>query len=404
MSFLKKEQIINSLDIGTSFIRLITAKRREDKKLQIIGVGQTASNGLRKGVVIDIEETVRAINIAKDITERTTGIPIEKAYVNLSGSHISAHSSKGTIAVSRADGEVSKEDVERAISAAQAISLPSNREILQVIPRTFSIDGQNNIKYPVGMNGVRLEVDVLILEVSTPILKNLTKCVNQAGINILKFILSPLAASQAVLSKRQKELGVVLVDLGAGTTSIAVFEEGNILHLSVLPIGGAYITNDLAIGLKTSIDVAERVKLEYAKKDQIDLSKISMEEEGIILKEKIDNIIDARLSEIFTMVNKELKKIDRQKLLPAGVVLVGGGSKMANIIEMAKEYLALPVKIGSPTDFKSVADEVLDPRFATAVGLILYGLEHEESDNKTRFGNRHNFFNRLIKILRNLLP
>jgi len=199
-------------------------------------------------------------------------------------------------------------------------------------------------------------------------------------------------------------LGVVLVDLGAGTTSIAVFEEGNILHLSVLPICGAYITNDLAIGLKTSIDVAERVKLEYAKKDQIDLSKISMEEEGIILKEKIDNIIDARLSEIFTMVNKELKKIDRQKLLPAGVVLVGGGAKMANIIEMAKEYLALPVKIGSPTDFKSVADEVLDPRFATAVGLILYGLEHEESDNKTRFGNRHNFFNRLIKILRNLLP
>lgn len=404
MSFLKKEQIINSLDIGTSFIRLITAKLGEDKKLQIIGVGQTASNGLRKGVVIDIEETVKAINVAKDITERATGIPIENAYVNLSGNHISANPSKGTVAVSRANGEVSKEDVERAINAAQAISLPLNREIIQVIPRIFSIDGQNNIKYPIGMNGVRLEVDVLILEASTPILKNLTKCVNQAGINILKFIPSPLAASQSILNKRQKELGAVLIDLGAGTTSLAVFEEGNILHLSVLPIGGAYITNDLAIGLKTSIDVAERVKLEHARKDQIDLSKISSEEEGIVSKERIDNIIEARLSEIFIMVNKELKKIDRQKLLPAGVVLVGGGAKMANIIEIAKEYLALPVKIGCISDLKSVADEVLDPRFATAVGLILYGLEHEESDNKTCFGNTHNFSNRLIKILRHLLP
>jgi len=401
MSFLKKEQIINSLDIGTSFIRLITAKAGEDKKLQIIGMSQTTSNGLRKGVVIDIEETVKAINAAKDIVERATGIPVENAYVNLSGSHISAHPSKGTVAVSRADGEVSKEDVERAINAAQAISLPLNREILQVIPRTFSIDGQNNIKYPVGMNGVRLEVDVLIVEVSTPILKNLTKCVNQAGINILKFIPSPLAASQSILNKRQKELGAILIDLGAGTTSLAVFEEGNILHLSVLPIGNAYITNDLAIGLKTSIDVAERVKLEYAKKDQIDLSKISSEEEGIVSKEKIDHIIEARLSEIFTMVNKELKKIDRQKLLPAGVVLVGGGAKMANIIEMAKEYLALPVKIGClQSDLKSVADEVSDPRFATAVGLILYGLEHEESDKKTHFG----LINKSIKILRNLLP
>lgn len=404
MSFLKKEQIINSLDIGTSFIRVLTAKLGEDTKLQIIGVGQAMSNGLRKGVVIDIEETVKAINFAKDAAERASGIPIENAYVNLSGSHISANPSKGTVAVSRADGEVSKEDVERAINAAQAISLPLNREILQVIPRTFSIDGQSNIKYPVGMNGVRLEVDVLILEVSTPILKNLTKCVNQAGINILKFIPSPLAASQSILNKRQKELGAVLVDLGAGTTSLAVFEEGNILHLNVLPIGGAYITNDLAIGLKTSIDVAERVKLEYARKDQIDLSKISSEEEGIVSKEKIDNIIEARLSEIFTMVNKELKKIDRQKLLPAGVVLVGGGAKMANIIEMAKEYLALPVKIGCLPDLKSVTDEVLDPCFATAIGLILYGLDQEKTDKKTYFTGTHKLTNKFKKYLRAFLP
>lgn len=404
MSFLKKEQIINGLDIGTSALRLVTAKYNEDKKLQIIGVGKTISSGLRKGVVIDIEETVKAINIAKDAAERASGIPIENAYVNLSGSHISAHSSKGTVAVSRADCEVSKEDVERAIDAAQAISMPLNREILKVMPRTFSIDGQNNIKYPIGMNGVRLEADTLILEASTAIIKNLTKCVSQANIDILDLVPSPLAASQSVLSKRQKELGVILIDIGAGTTSIAVFEEGNILHLAVLPIGGAYITNDLAIGLKTSIDVAEKVKLEHNQKDQIDLSKISDEEEGIVSKEKIENIIEARLSEIFAMINKELKKINRQKLLPAGAVLVGGGAKITNIIEKAKEYLALPVQIGCPADLKTVADEVLDPRFAVSIGLILYGLEQEKTDKKVYFAGTHKLTNKFKKYLRAFLP
>ncbi|MFH1392500.1 MAG: cell division protein FtsA [bacterium] len=399
MSFLKKEQIINSLDIGTSVIRLISAKHDEDKKLQIIGVGKAISSGLRKGVVIDIDETIKAIGAAKDAAERASGVPIESAYVNLSGGHITANPSRGTVAVSRADGEVSKEDVGRVINAAQAISLPLNREILRVIPQTFSIDGQNNIKYPVGMNGVRLEVDTLILEASTPIIKNLTKCIHQAGIDILELVPSPLAASYSVLNKRQKELGVVLVDLGAGTTSVAVFEEGNILHLSVLPVGGAYITNDLAIGLKTSIDVAEKVKLEYFKKDQIDLSKISDEEEGIVSKEKIHNIIEARLSEIFALINKELKKIDRQRLLPAGVVLVGGGAKMADIVEEAKEYLSLPAQIGHLPRLKSVADEILDPCFATAIGLILYGLENGKSDKKS-----NNLINKLKKCLQAFLP
>lgn len=403
MSFFKKAQIINGLDIGTSLVRLITAKADKDKELQIIGLGQAASNGLRKGTVIDIEETIKAISAAKDIAERASGVPIENAYVNLSGSHINARPSRGTVAVSRADGEVSKEDVERVINAAQTISLPLNREILKVIPQTFSIDGQNNIKYPVGMNGVRLELDALILEASTPIIKNLTKCINQAGIKIIDFVPSPLAASQAVLSKRQKELGVILIDLGAGTTSLVVFEEGNILHLAILPIGGAYITNDLAIGLKTSIDVAEKVKLEYTKKDQIDLSKISDEEEGVVSKEKINDIIEARVSEIFALVNKELKKINRQKLLPAGAVLTGGGAKMANIIEKAKEYLSLPARIGQPTDLKGIADEVLDPTFATAVGLLLSGLEQEGSD-KEKTSVLSNLSNKLKKYLRNFLP
>lgn len=405
MNFLKKEQIINALDIGTSSVRIVSAKQGQDSnKLQIIGVGYAQTSGLRKGVVVDIDETAGAIAIAKEMAERASGVPIESVYTTLEGSHIIAQQSRGTIAVSRADGEVSEEDVKRAIDASQAISMPLNREILQVISKTFAIDGQNHIKYPVGMNGVRLEVDVLILEASSPIIKNLTKCVAQAGIDILELVPAPLAASYSVLTKKQKELGVVLIDIGAGTTGLSVFEEGDILHLAILPIGGAHITNDIAIGLKTSVDVAEKIKLEYYKKDQIDLSKISEDEDGIYSKEKIDSIVRARLAEIFNMIEKELRKIDRQKLLPSGAVLVGGGAKMHNIIETAKEYLELPVQIGLPNNLEGVTEQVLDPGFATVIGLVLYAFSQDTKNTANYLPNLNQTTNKVKKWLRTFLP
>ncbi len=375
---MSKKQISVGLDVGTSNVRVIVAKYNErDDKPQIIGVGQAFSSGMRRGAVVDIEEVVKSIRQAVKQAEQTSGVPIEHVLVSVGDCQITSRPSKGVIAVSRADGEISKEDIRRVIEASRAISLPPNREIIHVIPRSFTIDGQEMIKDPEGMNGVRLEVDTLLIEGSIPFIKNLTKCINLAGLDIDDLVVSPIAASQAVLTKRQKELGVLALDIGGGTVGLTVFEEGNIIHSQVLPIGASHITNDIAIGLKTSIDVAERVKLEYGsvlpneinKKEVVDLSKLEGEE-GMVPRRHIAEIIEARMSEILDLVNKELKKIDRQALLPGGIVLVGGGAKTPGLIDLTKKTLALPVQIGFPTEIEGLVDKVDDPSFATAVGLI----------------------------------
>ncbi|MEK7067808.1 MAG: cell division protein FtsA, partial [Patescibacteria group bacterium] len=245
-----KEKIIVGLDVGTCNIRAAVAMAKDNAAPQILGVGKVVSLGLRKGVVVDIEETVKGIKEALRLAERISGYEIDRVFVSVGGSHISCKMSKGVIAVSRADGEISQEDKERAINAASAISLQPNREILHVLPRRFTVDNQDSIKDPVGMSGVRLETDALIVEGSMPFIKNLIKCVHDAGVDEAGLLLSPLADSRAVLTKRQKELGVLLLDLGGGTTGLAVFEEGDILHCQILPVGSMHITNDLAIGLR----------------------------------------------------------------------------------------------------------------------------------------------------------
>jgi len=379
-----KEHIIVGLDVGTCYVRTVVAKVKDGQlKPQIVGIGQAVSTGLRRGVVVDIEETIKSINQSVQEAKRASGLPIEKVYVSISGSHISSKFSKGVVAVSRADGEVSEEDVARAINAASAISLSPNREIIHVIPRSFSVDNQTQIKDPVGMNGVRLEVETLIIEGATPFVKNLTKCVSDAGLELEELIVAPLAASRSALAKRQKELGVLILDLGGGTVGMTVFEEGDIIHNYILPIGSAHITNDIAIGLRSSIDLAEKIKLEYgvslatevSKKDNIDLAKLSLEDKGIIPRIELAEIIEARLCEVLDLANKELRKIDRQGLLPAGVILVGGGAKMPGLVDLTKEKLRLPAQIGFPLDFDGVIEEVDDPSFATAVGLVLYGMD-----------------------------
>jgi cell division protein FtsA len=387
-----KETIIVGLDVGTCYIRTVVAKARADQvKPQIIGVGQVPSFGLRRGVVVDVEEVVKNISQSIQEAERSSGLSIESAYISLGGNHITTKVSKGVVAVSRADSEVSQEDVERAINAASTISISQNREILHVIPRNFLVDNQGGIKDPVGMSGVRLEVDALIIEGATPFVKNLTKCIAEAGLEVEGLVLAPLAASRAALTKRQKELGVLVLDLGGGTAGLTVFEEGDIIHSCILPIGSSHITNDIAIGLRSSIDLAEKVKLEYGsalaseinKKDIIDLSKLGLEEKGTIPRIEVAEIIEARLSEIFELVNKELKKIDRQGLLPAGVVLLGGGAKMPGLVDLAKEELKLPAQVGFPLELEGIVDEVDDPAFATAVGLVLWGM-----DKRVKAGGR----------------
>ena len=388
-----KENIIVGLDVGTCFIRTLVARLKSDgSRPQIIGVGQAPSYGLRRGVVVDIEETIKNISQSIQEAERTSGISIERVIVGISGNHIVSRPSKGVVAVSRADSEVSKEDVERAINAASAISISQNREIFHVIPRNFLVDSQDRIKDPVGMNGVRLEVDALLIEGTAPYIKNLTKCISEVGLEMEELVLAPLAASRAGLNKRQKELGVLALDLGGGTAGLTVFEEGEFVYSSVLPVGSSHITNDIAIGLRGSIDLAEKVKLEYGsslsseinKKDTIDLSKFGLEEKGIVSRLEVTKIIEARLNEILELTNKELKKIDRQGLLPAGIVLLGGGAKMPGLVDLTKKELKLPVQIGFPLELEGISDEIDDPSFATVVGLILWAVDKRNKNGGRR--------------------
>jgi len=377
--------IIVGIDIGSSSVRTVIAQVfPEEEKPRIIGVGFANSTGVRKGVITDLEEATKSINESVEQAERTSGVAVNQAIVSIGGNHITSQNSKGVIAVGRADGEVTEDDVARVINAAQAISIPANKEIIHIIPENYSLDDNKNIKDPLGMNGVRLEVDAMIVEGSTPFIKNLTKCFDQAGIAVSDFVLAPLAAAKATLTKRQKELGVVLVDIGGGTTSIAVFEENDLLHTTILPIGGNHITNDIAIGLRTSVDVAEKVKLEYgnalpreiSKKEEINLAEIDANEEGIVSRYHVAEIIEARLEEILTLVNKELKLIGREKLLPAGVVLTGGTAKLPGAVDLAKNILGLPAQTGFPAQLGGLIDKVDEPTFVTVVGLLLWGLEN----------------------------
>ncbi len=391
---MSKGDIIIGVDVGSSNVRTIIAQVfPEEENPRIIGVGVSPSFGIRKGAVVDLDEATRSICESVEKAELNSGKKVSHAIVSLGGSHISSQDSKGVVAVGRADGEVVDDDVTRVINAAQAISIPANKEIIHVIPRNYSLDDQKDIKDPLGMNGVRLEVDAMIVEGSSPFIKNLSKCLEQSGIDLDDFILSPLAAAKATLTKRQKELGVVLIDIGGGTTSVIVFEENELLHTVVLPIGGSHITNDIAIGLRTSIDVAEKVKLEFgsalpkeiSKKEDINLSEIESNEEGIVSRQHVAEIIEARLEEIFSMVNKELKSIGREKLLPAGVVLTGGTAKIPGAVDLAKDILALPAQTGFPVQLGGLVDKVDDPSFVTSVGLILWGLESASFSRKVSF-------------------
>lgn len=411
-----KDEVVIGLDIGSSKIRTLVARviSEEDIKPHIIGVGEVPANGVRRGVIVDVEEATSSISNSLEKAERTSGVSISHAYVSVGGAHVISETSKGVIAVARADNEITEDDISRVIDAASAISIPMNHEILHVIPKDFIVDGQEGVKDPVGMNGVRLEVEAVILEGSSSYIKNLTKCVSRAGLEIDDLIVSPLAVSQAVLTKRQKELGVVAVDIGGGTTGLVVFEEGEIIHAAVLPIGAEYITNDLAIGLRTSIETAEKVKLQYGcaraadvdRKEEIDLSSIDENEEGKVSKKHIAEIIEARLGEIFSMVDKELKKVDRSGKLPAGVVLTGGGAKLPRIADLAKDELKLPSKIGHPQDLTGVVENLDDPAYATAVGLIQWGIKHlsEKGFKATTSFSISDTAGRIKKWLKNFLP
>ena len=365
------------LDIGTSMVRCVVGMidQNDQSKLSIIGHGSAPNVGMRKGVVVHVDDVAEAIVQAITEAERFSGIQIHAATVNINGSHVSGMNSQGVIAISAANREITVEDRFRVEEAASIIQLPPNREIVQIFPKNYRLDGQENIKDPVGMHGVRLEVDTHIVTAATPSLRNLDLALAKAQVMSYHHTVSGLAAAEAVLNRQQKEAGTVLLDIGSGTTNLVVVEDGEIQHVAVLPIGGGHITNDLAIGLKTDLDIAEEVKIRFAKlsgpnsKNSVKITNNG--QEHAFKMSDIELITEARVDELLDYVNMELEKIQRSRKLPGGVVIVGGTAKLPGLAEFTKERLQLAARIGKLQSISGLIDKVADPSYHTAVGLML---------------------------------
>ena len=371
-----KERIVAGLDIGSSKITTIIATLGTEGKVSVIGVSSVPSKGIKKGVVVDIDEAVEAIAASLESAERMAGYAVSSAYVLVNGTHISSLNSHGVVAVAHQEGEISPSDVARVTEAAQAISIPSSREIIHVIPRGFIVDSQDGIRDPVGMSGIRLEVETNIISGATTVMRNLVKCVQQVGVDVEDLVFGGIAASQAVMTDTEKELGAVLVDIGGGTTNVLVFEDGSPAYASVLPIGGQNITNDLAIGLRTSLEGAEKIKEKLQAlpegETQLDVSELGLETETLPLK-KLDEIIEARLQEIFSLVALEIKKSGFSGKLPAGLIVCGGAAETTGVANAAKKVLKMPVRIGEPKGASGLIEEVSGPAYAASIGLLLHG-------------------------------
>lgn len=365
------------LDIGTSMVRCVvgTVDPVENSKPAVIGHGSAPNLGMRKGVVVHIDDVVAAVLQAITEAERLSGVHIQNATVNVNGAHVQGINSKGVIAISSPNREITNDDRYRVEEAATIVQLPANREIIQVFAKNYRLDGQDNIKDPVGMHGVRLEVDTHIVTAASPSLKGLGMVLERAHINPLHYSVSSLAAAEALLSRQQKESGTLLLDIGAGTTNVVVIEDGEIQHVAVIPVGGINITNDLAIGLKTDLDIAEAVKLQHASLKEPkagSIHSVSVHNQDYkFLAEDVHMIVEARVEELFELIDKELLKIGRARKLPGGVVLTGGSAKIPGLDDYSKHKLQLASRVGNLQTLGGLVDTVTDPAYATAVGLML---------------------------------
>ncbi len=417
---MSKDRIITGLDIGSSKITTIIATLGQESRVQVIGVSTVPSKGIKKGAVVDIDEAVEAIAASLESAERMAGYAVSSVYCLVDGTHISSLNSRGVVAVAHQEGEISPADVLRVTEAAQAISIPSSREIVHVLPRGFIVDSQDGIRDPVGMSGVRLEVETNIISGATAVMRNLVKCVQQVGVDVEDLVFGGVAASQAVLTDTERELGAVLVDIGGGTTDILVFEDGSTAYATVLPIGGQNITNDLAIGLRTSLEDAEKIKekLQQAvggeKEDlpagrqepQLDISDLNLETKTLS-KKVLNEIIKARLQEIFSLVVLEIKKSGFAGKLPAGIILCGGAAETAGIVEIARQVSKMPVRVGQPQGASGLIEEVSGPAYAASIGLLLYGSrlqpERRVSLSAAR-GRVGDLISRMVNWVKSFLP
>ena len=388
----KNQRTVVGLDIGTSKICCLVAELREGGIADVIGIGSSPSRGLRKGVVVNLEATVEAIKTAVEEAERMSGHPIERAHVGIAGGHIRSFNSRGVIAISGRDREVTRDDVQRVVEAARAVSIPQDREMLHTLPQEFVIDSEEEVRHPEGMTGARLEALVHIVTASVTSVQNIVNCVNKAGILVADTVLEQLAASESVLTPDERELGVALVDIGGGTTDVALFERGSIWHTAVLPTGGDHVTNDIAVGLRTPIPEAEKLKKKYgcaiaslaAEDETLEVPAVGGRKPRMLSRRTLCEIIQPRAGETLGLVQEEITRYGFDKSLNAGVVLIGGGAMLEGMTEIAEQIFDMPVRIGTPSGVGGLSDVIASPAWCTAVGLVLYGMKNKDVRRRTR--------------------
>jgi cell division protein FtsA len=381
----KRSSIVVGLDIGTSKVCAIVGEMTE-KGAEVIGVGTHASHGLRKGVVINIESTVESIKKAVEEAELMAGCEINTVFTGIAGGHIKGFNSHGIVAVK--NKEVSERDVERVIDAAKAVAIPMDREVLHILPQDYIIDDQDGIKEPLGMSGVRLEAKVHIVTGAVTSAQNIIKCCNRTGLNVADIVLEPLASAEAALTAEEKELGVALVDMGGGTTDIALFHDGSVKHTAVLAIGGNHLTGDIAAGLRTPIGEAERIKQRFGyartsmvtKDERVEVPSVGGRSSRTISRQILCEIIEPRLDEIFQLIRREIAKSGYDGSLASGVVMTGGSTLLRGMVEMAEEVLGMPARPGVPIHVGGLVDVISSPIYATGVGLVLYGMKRQDKN------------------------
>ncbi len=375
------DRFVVGLDIGTTKICCVIAEKKDNGSLDVVGIGQSASRGLRKGVVVNVDQTVEALKTSVEEAELMAGVSVERAFVGIAGAHIKGFNSRGVISIAGRNRELAREDVDRVIESARAVSLPADRVIFHAIPQDFILDDQNGIRDPIGMTGSRLEANVHIVTGSIPSLSNISNCVNRAGIEVVEMVLEQLAASDVVLTNDEKELGVALVDIGGGTTDLAIFQHGAICHTAVLATGGDNFTNDIAVGLRTPIPEAERIKVKYGcalanmveDSQTIEVPSVGGRKPRVLSRHILCEILQPRTEETFDIVQREVVRAGFESALNSGLVITGGGAILEGVPEIAEQLFDLPVRRGSPVGVGGMVSEITSPIFSTSVGLAMYG-------------------------------
>ncbi len=394
-----KRRVITAIDVGTTKICTAIAEITDNGQTQVIGVGITPSHGLHKGLVVNIDDAAKSIKESIRKAEQSANYKVESAYVGVTGRHVSSVNNKGVVAITRNDRLVRPDDLKRVLSSAQSIKVPNDRKLLHVIPRNYAVDGQVGVRNPVGMHGFKLDVETHVITAAAASVQNLVKCIRSLGVEIDDLVLEPLASSEAVLTEDEKQVGVVLADIGGGTTDVCIFKDGSIWHTAILPVAGYQLTRDVAIGLGLPFDVAEEMKKRYGSvmpvyESRMEANPISEDGHGISYQDLCD-ILRARIEEIMRLVLLELPRSDYETVVPAGIVFTGGSSNVAGLETLGRDITRLPVRVGMPGNVYGLTDSLRDPAYATGVGLLLWGAKNQP---RNKWGGL-NFFGRVKGLL-----